>query len=332
MPKKQLPNAEAVIADEEFFAWRYGTDAAKAQAWQFWLAANPDYQPLVNEAIACLDEITIADKAVPASQTEAAHGRLIQAIAEAQTPVRPMHTRRLWVWMAAAATLLAAIIGYQVLTPQKQGTVLAAAYGQVSRHTLPDGSVVTLNANSRITLGDDWAPNKTREVWLEGEGFFEVNQTAAKTGFVVHAAGMDVVVTGTKFNLVNRGSEQSVLLTEGSVTLKTLEGKEVCMAPGEFVKLAEREPKKIVAPQAELLAWKEAKLVFNNANMSHVAAIIKRHYGINVQLADGVAEKTVTGILPNNNLNALLEALQAAKGLRITQANNGITIANTPTL
>jgi len=155
-----------------------------------------------------------------------------------------------------------------------------------------------------------------------------VQKTPMKNRFIVHTKTMDIIVTGTQFNAVCRDDESSVLLTEGSVTLRTPDGREIHMKPGDFVQLENNIPARKPADQEKILAWKQAKLDFENTPMSEVEKIITRHYGIKVTLADAsLANKTISGVMPNDNLDMLIQSLEATGEFRITKGNNEIIIA-----
>ena len=90
-------------------------------------------------------------------------------------------------------------------------------YAQLREVMLPDGSIVTLNANSTLRYSTDWNHQDIREVWLEGEAFFSVAHTSDNQKFVVRAGSMDVKVVGTEFNVHSRREEVNVVLQTGRV-------------------------------------------------------------------------------------------------------------------
>jgi len=220
------------------------------------------------------------------------------------------------------------VAGFLFWTRANNKTTLDSAYGMISQYKLPDGSQVTLNANSKITIGKKWEEGKDREVWLQGEAFFKVQKTPMKNRFVVHANAMDIIVTGTQFNVIAREDEYSVLLTEGSVTIKTPDGKEIKMKPGDFVKVENKIPARQMVDQQRVLAWKESKLDFDKTPINEVAKIISRHYGVKVTVTDkAIGENTISGIMPNDNLDVLIQALEATGDYKITKANDEIIIS-----
>ena len=323
---KVFNSVEEVIADEHFFAWRFKTDTSKAKEWEGWLKQHPEYHSLVEQSIVWLNETYWQEKEVSSGQIEAAHQRLMNSLDKA--PVVHMNkTSRWWIGVAAAVfILLAAGTAYWINFNKK--TSFNTAYGAIGEYQLPDGSHVTLNANSKLTINKGWKEGTDREVWLEGEGFFKVQKTPMHNRFIVHANTMDIIVTGTQFNAISRQDESSVLLTEGSVTIRTNDGKEIKMKPGDFVKIENQIPSKLPADQQRILAWKDAKLDFENTPMYEVAKIIARHYGVKVNVSTkDVGESTISGIMPNDNLDVLIQALETTGNYKITRTNDEIMIS-----
>lgn len=325
--EKNFNTIEDVIADEHFLAWYFRDDENKAKQWEEWLSENPQLHALVQQSVDWLNTYRLQEEEISTEQIDAAHQRLINSLSEA--PVVKMNpVRRRWWIPAAAVAFVFVIAGFLFWNKTNSKSTLDSAYGTISEYKLPDGSHVTLNANSAITISKKWEEGADREVWLQGEAFFKVQKTPMKNKFIVHTSGMDIIVTGTQFNAIAREDECSVLLTEGSVTIKTPDGKEIKMKPGDFVKLENQIPAKQIVDQQRILAWKEAKLDFNNTQMYEVAKIISRHYGVKVSITDkAIGESTISGIMPNDNLDVLIQALEATGDYKITKTNNEIIIA-----
>ena len=316
---------EGVIADEFFLSWYYGTDERKSKAWEQWLSEKPENRLLSDEATQWMKKISIREKEVTPQQTEAALRRLRDSIRE--KPVVEMRSRNRRWWIPAAAAIILIVAGLAWFRQQPAQKSFDSHYGTISEYKLPDGSTVTLNANSQLTIDEEWKSGEDREVWLKGEGFFKVQKTSTKDRFVVHTETMDIIVTGTQFNAISREGESSVLLTEGSVTVRTRDGKELHMLPGDFVKIENELPAKKEVDQQRVLAWTQAKLDFEKTPMTEVAKIITRHYGIKVTLDKSISNKTVTGMMSNENLDVLIQALETTGDFKITRGNNEIVIS-----
>lgn len=328
--QKSFANAGEMITDETFLGWYFKEDNEKVRTWEDWMISNPGYANMVARAVSLMNALPATETQVENSRVDSAYKRLIEKLDDNDRQLAPVVTMRKpakrW-WMAAAAVLLlvAAFAIYRYSAPN---TVLETAYGQVAEQCLPDGSEVMLNANTVVKLGKGWKEGDDREVWLKGEAFFHVKKNSTKNRFIVHTDQLDVIVTGTQFNVRTANGKTSVLLTEGSVTIRTPDGRELPLVPGEFVEIGNNTTEKIAPNQETILAWKESKLNFDRTPMKDVATMITNHYGVEVKLADEiVAEKTITGMMPNNNLNDLLEALEATTEFKITRTNNTITIA-----
>ena len=335
---------EELLADESFLAWYFKTDGNQGMAWEHWIAAHPGNKDLVTQAVDLLNTTRLPEKEVPAAQIAQAETSLRKRIAEAdlrnriaeetissnhngRAPMLPLYKDRRWI--AAACILVILIAGLymtRILHPNRPE--VKTEYGQISSQQLPDGTDVTLNANSKLSYSPDWKAGDDREVWVKGEAFFHVSKTPEKSRFIVHTDHFDIIVTGTRFNVVNRDGKDNILLQEGSVILHSRDGKELKMVPGDFVAFHGTQLEKRPAKNDSVLAWKEQKLVLDRTPLRELVTIIKEHYGITVQLADdSLQDKKVTAILPNDNLEVLLRSLEATAEFDIIrQKEKGILL------
>lgn len=324
---KNFQSVEEMIEDETFQGWFFSRSGEEVANWENWLAANPSQQPLAEEAIAFMMALKLEETPVPGLRTEDAYQRLVTRLDDQEkAPVVSMRSRRRG-WLSAAAAVLLVATGLLVFKFSSTQASLGTQYGEISSNQLPDGSTMMLNANSTARLGTGWKGNQDREVWLKGEAFFHVKKTPQKNRFIVHTNELDVIVTGTQFNVWTRDNKTSVLLTEGSVTIKTSDGRETKMTPGDFLEINNSNLEKKKVNEESVLAWKENKLIFDNASMAEAARIIHEHYGVKVIIADSSLDaKTITGILPNDSLDVLLRSLEATNDFRITRKDNDIYI------
>ncbi|HEX9512690.1 MAG TPA: FecR domain-containing protein [Puia sp.] len=311
---------EDLLSDESFLAWYFKTGEGQGMVWEHWMAANPGRKDMVQQAIEILNTTRLPEKEVPASQVDRAESALLQKIAT--LPV-PLYKDRRWI---AAACILVLLTAGLFITRSRRPEV-KTDYGQISLQQLPDGTDVTMNANSKLSYSPGWKEGADREVWVSGEAFFHVRKTPQKSRFIVHTDHFDIIVTGTQFNVVNRGGKDNVLLQEGSVILHGRDGRELNMIPGDFVEFNSAQLEKRPAKNDSVLAWKEQKLVFDQTPLRELVAIIKDHYGITVKLADdSLGDKKIVAILPNNNLDVLLKSLEATSEFDVIRQEDGILI------
>lgn len=321
---RSFQRVEEVIENEEFQMWFAGKGV---QGWNEWMEANPSQAMLVNEAVAFMHEIRVNEEAVPASQIADAYARLKQRLQAEETPVVSMRRNRFKRWMSVAAAILILAAGFTFWKYTQRDPSVKTQYGQIASHQLPDGSVMMLNANSSARLGKNWI-DCDREVWLNGEAFFHVARTPQKNRFVVHTSDLDVIVTGTQFNVWTRDNKTSVLLTEGSVTIRTPDGEEIKMLPGDFVQIDHEMLEKRKANEESILAWKENRILFDSTPIRDAARMIEEHYGIKVTVSDDVPEsKALGGMMPNNNLDILLRSIEATNEYKIIRKDAEIIIS-----
>lgn len=204
-----------LILVRRFVQWVTDPNEVLDAYWQYWLAQYPEQSVLVEQA----RELILAlrhDVADLASEERAQlHQRIRQSIhTDPPSPLARPKTRRLqsqtvlgrpWRWAASVAAVLALVVG--LLWWQQRRVEYATGYGETQQVILPDGSSVTLNANSMLT----YAASQPRELWLQGEAYFSVQrmehhreQQEYGKQFVVHTDQLDVEVLGTAFNVNSR--------------------------------------------------------------------------------------------------------------------------------
>jgi transmembrane sensor len=335
---KDYREPEDLLSDESFLTWYFESGQGEAEkengpqgeaaqedgAWDHWIGENPDRKELVDRAIALLDSTRMQEKPVSAIRLQQAEEALLKRIDD-RTAVIPFY--RNWRWVAAACILAVLATGMVVVRMLPSRPQLVTPYGQLTVQRLPDGSEVTMNANSRLRYFNTWQDGTDREVWIEGEAFFHVSKTRLKSRFVVHTDRFDIVVTGTQFNVVNRHGEANIMLREGSVILHSHEGENMNMVPGDFVQWDQTRLEKTAVKSDSLLAWREHRLFFDKTPLKEVAKIIEEQYGVQVLLENQtIADSTITGIMRNDNLDVLLQALQITSEFDVERSNGTITI------
>src|ERR1700754_836555 len=256
---KNFNEPEDLLSDESFLAWYFKTPGKEQQEWDSWMSGHPEQTQLVQQAISLLEATRLEEIPVPLQQIATAEERLFDRIERMRLP---LFTRRRLMIAASVAILLAAGLIITAIRSSK-AEAIKTSFGEIASRQLPDGTEVMMDANSSISFAGNWSEGTDREVWMNGEAFFHVRRTRRNSRFVVHLDHADVIVTGTKFNVINRHGAENILLEEGSVTLRNPNGRELQLSPGEFVDLREKSWEKKAVQRDSLLAWKEQKLVFD---------------------------------------------------------------------
>jgi len=244
-------------------------------------------------------------------------------------------------WQRIAAVFIGLLIvsffAYQYLS-RPDIITYQTAYGETREFWLPDSSKVTLNGNSSLSYHAGWeektAAKDGREVWLEGEGYFEVREMEreGKVKFTVHTAHLNVEVLGTAFNVTNQTDKTQVVLSEGKVKLALRQEEkqqEIFMEPGDMVAFdakANKVQQKVVNPTL-YSSWKEHQLIFEDTPVSEINQVLEERYGLEVQLLDKeIGTRKFTGTVSTEEIELLLKAMASSFGLKITQKGNQITL------
>jgi ferric-dicitrate binding protein FerR (iron transport regulator) len=338
--------------DPGFRSWVNGTDPAAVAFWEDWVARHPGRRDDVEGAVR-LVRLLDAHQApsLPAAQVQAEVDKFRRAIAgggEAAVPgTRTTPRRAVHPWWAMTPTwrvaaVLAGLLvlagpAYWALRPWLHPThTISTPLGGLQRVTLPDGSTVALNANSRLRYARDWSPDAPREVWLEGEAYFQVTKKRNPRGrvkFTVHAGNVRVEVLGTAFDVHSRRGATRVVLTEGKVQLTgptTRAGRPFVMQSGDLAALSAGDTafvRKRVNPES-YAAWRRNQLVFVSTPLAEVAQLLEDHYGLKVVFADdALAREKFTATIRGRNPNVLLKVLAESFGLVVTRRGNHVTIS-----
>lgn len=319
---------EELLSDESFLAWYFKTDPLATEKWNNRLANDPVQRKLVDEAVQMLQTITIKEQSVDVQRLINAETRLINATANTDADQHPAPVVAIrshnFKWWAAAAIIFLTSIGVWQYFRTTNKLAIQTAYGETRQDVLPDGSQVMLNANTTLNY-KKWSEGSDREVWVKGEAFFHVKKTAQKTRFIVHTGNFDVLVTGTQFNVIDRNNKNNVLLKEGSIIIQH-EGQEVHMKPGDYVEFRDNGIQRKNINNAPVLAWTEHKFIFEKTPMKEVATLVTELYGVKVTLADEASSTdSISGIMPNDNLDVFIQALEASK-YDVVKSDNEIQI------
>ncbi len=175
-------------------------------------------------------------------------------------------------------------------TPEMNQLVIP--YGKTSEVFLPDGTKVYLNAGSRL-IYPEYFVDKTREVFLVGEAFFEVKENK-KHPFIVQTTELRVKVTGTQFNLSAYPSDKIIetVLTEGKVKLEQnnigLFDETYELTPGKMASFNKSTKKtRLTTVNTEnYTLWKEGMFKFESSDLSRVIKKLERFYNIRFSYND----------------------------------------------
>jgi len=244
-------------------------------------------------------------------------------------------------WFAAAIMFLVAstamLIGYQYLSVPTAQAVAYAQFsnpnGSHSKIVLPDSSVIHLGAGSKIRYEKSFTAAK-RQVYLDGEAFFEVTHHADRP-FIVKSGKIATVVLGTSFNVKAFAAKHQVAVTvkTGKVgVVANLNGKSKLISyllPDEQLDFNTETGKfhSRTANAAAVSGWTDNNFVYYNTSLKDIAESLERHYAINITFANpGLAKIKLTAKFNNLPLSEVTGNLSQLTGLSFSRKGNGISV------
>lgn len=219
-------------------------------------------------------------------------------------------------YAAAAVIILSLGLNYlffsgAVSTGNKQDKPVRMAYlpteykheiytekGVKAKVTLPDGSQVWLNSDSRMIYPDRFESD-IREIDFSGEAYFDVVKDSLRPLVINTNKDFKVKVLGTKFNLksYDNDAEARTTLYSGSVNIvskvpggKLKEGKEVVtiLKPLESCIIREKQNPINIKPEnpEKQTAWKDGRIIFESTPMAETIKILERWHGVEFEVRD----------------------------------------------
>lgn len=207
---------------------------------------------------------------------------------------------------------------------------LVIPYGNRSTIHLSDGTKVWLNAGSRLIYPSKFVDN-TREVFLVGEAFFNVQYNAQKP-FIVKTSNLSVKVHGTQFNISAYPEDNAVqtVLTEGSVEVVKADAglfeKGIFLKPGQMAlwQKSENETKVYDVDVNDYTLWTEGVFSFSNTDLNRIVKKLERYYNIRFNYADPMdGSIRVSGKLDvAKDQREVFEYLERLTGLNFNKIND----------
>ncbi|MDC6365861.1 MULTISPECIES: FecR family protein [Flavobacteriaceae] len=212
---------------------------------------------------------------------------------------------------------------------------LTVPYGKRFDVVLSDGTHVFLNAGTSLKFPVQFIPGQNREVFLNGEAFFDVVKDT-ENPFLVNVDELSVQVLGTKFNVANYTEDTftDVVLVEGSVDLDPGDNgtvENVILKPGakgSFNKVEKTISTKKVNTSI-YTAWVEGDVVFRNARFQNIAKRLERLYNVRIINNNRELDNEVFNAsfeVENENINDILRYFNKVYQIEYKIANDTIII------
>jgi transmembrane sensor len=250
------------------------------------------------------------------------------------TPVAARARPRRRLLVAAAACLLLAVAGGGITFHALRSPVYQTAVGEQQTVTLNDGTHITLNTDTRLTV----AYNKAeRRILLDrGEAIFDDTQDARRP-FIVQAGDRAIAALGTTFDVRNDPHSLEVTLIDGKVEVSPAasgqtavqHGETTVLSPGERVILHASGEQTVDRPNLEqITAWQRGELIFDDATLDKVVSELNRYGSTRVSLSSpALAHLRVSGVFVTRDPVEAAEAVARLHNLSVVRSGQGVVIA-----
>lgn len=303
--------------------------AEERARFEAWLASDPSHRLVLDAAM------TAAGRALDSLPSSRAVVRM--------APLRHSSPRhRQWL-VGAAAACLTMVMGTAVLRRAFQPPPPAASAAplrvattkrgeRVTLH-LSDGTVVILGAASTLRYPASFAANAARELFLEGDGYFEVTHDARRP-FRVHAGHATAEDLGTRFEMRAYPTDSAVrvVVADGSVRLgaTAMQGEAgTRLSRGQLGRLVKgRSVASVQLVNADAyLGWTAGRLRFDDAPLAEVIAQLERWYAAEFRIADSsLLSKHLTASFTTESLADVLTAMAPAIDARFERRGDTLIV------
>ncbi len=322
------------------------TSSEKAEL-ENWLADNIDHQDayLANSKTAELfDSISSHDRReelrMSAPEFNDLLGECEDLIMMEQVKYRRPINSFGWVATIAASVLMIAVSAILIFNGGSMATIYQTNVGDNETIMLNDGSIITLNTDTRISVA---LSDTERRILLEhGEAYFAVAKDNTRPFTVV--IGDDIIrAVGTAFNIKRREEITKVTVTEGIVEVKTSaptgasDKSEQISAPvsmlnvGEKLTIDQQGSRAIMLAPIDLehtISWRTGMLHFNGERLGTVVREIQYYASKEIILASNqVSDLIVGGSFNTKNVTSFLKGLELTFPIKVIERDSVIIIS-----
>jgi transmembrane sensor len=328
-----MNKVEFLLTNPEFVRWVRHPDKDLDTYWKNWIEANPERIEDLKSARELVEGIKFEKIRPNAEIKDEVLAKILKEsnVVEREYSNKSSKKKSLIEWSnqirqiyKVAAILVLALVLYlpNFLHKNEASEGLASdkvlwiekstSQGEKLSITLPDGSRVWLNSGSRLEFPEKFSEEE-RYMSLTGEGYFEVKKDSLRP-FRVESDGFVTTALGTSFNInTKKNSMVRISLVTGKVSVdRNLEKEEVVLMPGQEFQYDKNGNGYSVKnfSLGKILAWKEGKIIFENANLSQVVETLEDWYGVKFKLINAENVKwNFSGEYQNQILDNLLNSI-----------------------
>lgn len=338
---------EDFLSNPSFVKWVKDPDAETERHWEEWLKQHPAKQQEMMLARQLLLSLAYRNQyTLPQTDVDEIFAKIQETQAyTAQQPQRMVEKvipflGRFW-WAAASVAVVGFFLGMGKGTQRNLLTKVISlgkteyqetAKGERRKVVLPDGTIVTLQAQSSLEFPSAFTGN-IREVKLEGEAFFEVVKNPHKP-FVVKSKHLETKVLGTSFDVIDRANQAQgkVAVVTGKVQMSVPKQGIKQMLTPNLMGVWQAKQQAIEAQPfdpKEMISWKSNILYFSKTPLKAVFEQLEMWYGVSIEIAPNTALKgRYSGEFYDETLENVLTGIAFTSGFSYEIDGDHVRIMN----
>ncbi len=314
------------------------TDSEK-QKLEFWLHENPKHRKIYAQLkLTILYPEPTKSESIKENTWKDLLTQLKKSNDTSPVPIKLLFNR--WAQVAAAVLILGIsalfVINFEGIasSSNKQSELKTiekiSQPGQKITSVLPDGSLVKMNAGTKIVIPEFFTHDK-REVSLIGEAYFEVVKDVSRP-FIIHVDGFTVEVLGTSFNIkaYEDNGYRGVAVKSGKVAVTDLKKNQVVnLAKNEMIFFDEEGvmEKLPVLDEDLFFGWTDQRMVFKDNSLDDVLHAISNWYGVDIEISKEISsDKPYTANYKNPVMEEVMQSLSHVYNFKYLIDGKTITI------
>lgn len=236
------------------------------------------------------------------------------------------------IYKIAAAIVVIAVISSVLYISFKPNEKIIIAENNKIEQKLDDGSIVSINKNSELTIYEDFN-QLNRKIKLKGEAFFKVAKDFQKP-FIVEAGQLSIKVIGTEFyvNYIESSGEVEVIVSSGKVAVYETDNPEAVtyLEKGQktIYQTNNLSNKIDTVYNYNHISWETMQFEFNNESLNNVVFYLNKAYNANINFKNqNLKNCQITVSFDNQDIESVLNVLKNTLNLEIEKKQNQILIS-----
>lgn len=320
-------NLEDFLLDEHFRIWAVQAEPDSDDFWVELGRQYPDKKVIMQQARALVRSWNQTNAELSEDEVENQVSRILETTEIPSIKSYAFKFAKAWISVAAALIFMLGL-GWAISLKRQHGKSASDYEQYVSESIipmkevvnrtgrkmmvrLPDSSVISLSPASRISYAQTFINNKKREVYLEGEAFFDVKKDAHNP-FFVYAHGLVTRVVGTSFLVKTTEANVEVLVRSGKVSVLAMKdidsqdnrNTELLLTPNQQAIFSTKDnliSKSILSTPVELIKPEtQSGFVFRDQPIDKVFATLEKVYGIPIVYDSKLMEKCALNVELSN--------------------------------